>query len=279
MWRAPSSAEGVAELVAGGVALRVVAHDRLDGAAALLAKPVGGAAQRGRDGDRVLGAVQLAVGQAGVIVDDADHLDRAGPAGLVLLGALPGRPVPRPVELRQLERVDVQQRPGLGPLIAAACSAAALAAPPARDAMTRQHLVDRRAMPAGQELQLHRPVVGLLARGQDRPLSLSAQRPRTRPRPRGLRVRRHASDARSSSLAATPAMPPPMRRGRRNRTLSRRGPKRAPTLDQTNQLQTARQSELASTVLHVRPPSDGSVVADRTLRRGPDVPLNRSLRL
>jgi len=38
-------------------------------------------------------------------------------------------------------------------------------------------------------------------------------------------------------------------------------------------------SELASTVFHVRPPSAGSVVADRTLRRGPDVPLNRSPRL
>src|SRR3954466_15486680 len=74
-------------------------------------------------------------------------------------------------------------------------------------------------------------------------------------------------------------MPPPMRRGRRNRTLSRRGSKRAPTLNQTNQPQTARQSELESTVPHVRPPSAGSVVADRTLRRGPDVPFNRSLHL
>jgi hypothetical protein len=33
-------------------------------------------------------------------------------------------------------------------------------------------------------------------------------------------------------------------------------------------------TDLPSTVLHGRPPSAGSVVADRTLRRGPDVPLN-----
>src|SRR5215210_1186370 len=126
-------------------------------------------------------------------------------------------------------------------------------------------------MPAGQELQLHRPVVGLLARGQDRLLSLRTQRPRTRAWPRAARPQ--ARQRRALGLArGLPAMPPPMRRGRRNRTLSSSSSERASTLNQTNQLQTARQSELASTVLHVRPPSDGSVVADRTLRRGPDVP-------
>jgi len=45
-------------------------------------------------------------------------LDLAGVAGAVGLGAIAVRPVTHDVELRQLERVDVQQRPGLGPLIA-----------------------------------------------------------------------------------------------------------------------------------------------------------------
>jgi hypothetical protein len=67
-------------------------------------------------------------------------------------------------------------------------------------------------------------------------------------------------------------MPPPMRRGDRNSTLSRRGPKRAPTLDQADQLQTARQSELASTVFHVRAllRSLQSSLTE-SLRTGPDV--------
>src|SRR5215210_802901 len=269
--------EGVAELVAGGVALRVVAHNRLDGAAALLAKPPGRAAQRGRDGVLVLRAVQLAVDQAGVVVYDGDHLDRAGPAGLVTLGALPGRPVPGPVELRQLERVDVQQGASLGPLIATA-AVAVLAAAPARDAVTREHLPDRRAMPAGQELQLHRPVVGVLARGQDRCLRVGAQRPRTRPRYRRPGPQTRPRDP-LSLRRLLPTTPPPMRRGDRNRTLSRRRSKRAPTLNQPNQLQTARQSELASTVFHVRPllRSCQSSLTN-SLRTGPDNLLNRSLR-
>ena len=194
--------ERVAELVAGRVALGVVAHDRLRRAAALLAHPRGGASQRGRDGDRVLGAVDLAVGQAGVVVDDADDLDLAGARRVrVRLAAVAVRPVAGPVELGQLERVDVQQRAGLGPLIAAR-GLRPLAATLARHAVTLEHLPDRRAMPPGQELQLHRPPVGLLARGQDRLLGLDAQRPRTRARPRRPACADTLSDARSASLAA-----------------------------------------------------------------------------
>src|SRR3954452_11330921 len=55
-----------------------------------------------------------------------------------------------------------------------------------------------------------------------------------------------------------------MRRGDRKSTLISRRSKRASTLDQTNQLQPPGQSELASTVFHVRPlPSELSVVADQ----------------
>jgi hypothetical protein len=55
-----------------------------------------------------------------VIVDHADDFDLPGVAGPVLLAALPGRPVTGPIEARQLERVDVQQRTRLRPLVASA---------------------------------------------------------------------------------------------------------------------------------------------------------------
>jgi hypothetical protein len=44
------------------------------------------------------------------------------------------------------------------------------------------------------------------------------------------------------------------------------------------QLKTPRQSELASTVFHVRPSFGASVVADRSLRWRPDTSFNRSPR-
>jgi hypothetical protein len=63
--------------------------------------------------------MDLAVRQARVIIDHADDLDLAGVASLVLLAAA-HRPVSGPIKLRQLERVDVQQRAGLRPLVAPA---------------------------------------------------------------------------------------------------------------------------------------------------------------
>jgi hypothetical protein len=105
--------------VVAGVGLVVVAHHRLDRLAALLEHPRRGAPQRGGRGEAILGGVQLAVGQAAVVIDHRDHIDAAGSAGAVP-GAIRGRPVPGPFELGQLHRVDVQQRTGGGPLIAAA---------------------------------------------------------------------------------------------------------------------------------------------------------------
>ena len=123
--------------------------------------------------------------------------------------------------------------------------------------------------------------------GRTRPATPAASARNSSPRARSkdplLRPRRSAptgtkAAARSGSAdtptrparprCRPPAMPPPMRRGRRNSTLSSCRPKRASTLNQSNQLQTARQSELASTVFHVRPSFGAPVVADRTLRRG-----------
>src|SRR3954469_10442483 len=87
------------------------------------------------------------VGQAGVVVDDADDLDGAGLAGAVALGAIAMSPVARHLELRQAEGVDVQQRTGLRPLIALGARRA-LAAPLAADAMALEDLPARRAVTA-----------------------------------------------------------------------------------------------------------------------------------
>src|SRR4051794_851406 len=113
--------------------------------------------------------MQFGVDQAGVVIDDADDLDLAGPSGAVALAAIAVGPVAGPVELGQLEGVDVQQRAGFGPLIAPAAGRP-LGAPLTADAVALEDLPDRRAMPPAEELQLHRPVVGLLSRLEDRPL-------------------------------------------------------------------------------------------------------------
>src|SRR3954447_19432675 len=103
------------------------------------------------------------------------------------LGAIAVGPVAGPVELGQLKSIDVQQRARFGPLVAPG-RRRAFGAPLTADAVALEDLPDRRAMPAGQKLQLHRAVVGLLACGEDRPLGLLTQRPRARPRSRRPRA-------------------------------------------------------------------------------------------
>src|SRR4051794_17484022 len=129
--------------------------------------------------------------------------------------------------------------------------------------MTPQDFPDRRAAIANQPRQPGRPEIRPCPRLQDPLLSLRAQRPRTRSRDR--RAGPQTRPRRPLGLRRLlPTTPPPMRRGHRNRTLGRRSPERAPTLNQTNQLQPPGQSELASTVFHVRPlPPKLSVVADQ----------------
>jgi hypothetical protein len=142
--------------------------------------------------------------------------------------------------------------------------------------MTLEDLPDRRAAIANQPRQPRRPQIRPRPRLKNPLLGGSAKRPRTRlrdwrpgpqTRPRGpLRLR-----------GLRPAPPPPMRRRDRNRTLSRGGSKRASTLNQQDQLQPPGQSELASTVFHVRPlPSELSVVADQQPPDGAGRLLNRS---
>ena len=204
-----------AEHVAVGVALGVVAHDSLDGPAALLAQPRGGAAQRGGDACWRSRRVDFAVGQPRVVVDDADDLDLAGVAGAVALGAIAVRPVPGPIELGQARRrrCAAARRPRSTRSGGWSADARCAGGATRRDAPGPC----RSSSDAGRsdELQLHRPPVGLLARHQDRgwrrrsaptdttaaASSACANTPATHARPRTGRP---------------PAMPPPMRRRRRN---------------------------------------------------------------
>src|SRR3954453_11366751 len=101
-----------------------------------------------------------------------------------------------------------------------------------------------------------RPVVRPRPGVQDPPFSRLIEPPRARPRHR--RPRPQTRPRRPLGVRGLqPAMPPTMRRGRRNGTLSSRGPDRAPTLDQTDQPQPAGHAEPASTVFHVRSPLQG----------------------
>jgi hypothetical protein len=170
------------------------------------------------------------------------------------------RPVTGTVELRQLESVDVQQRPGLGPLIALA-GLRVLRAPLAADAMAPKHLPDRRPVPAGQPRQSHRPPVGLGAGIEDHPFLLGAQRLRTRPRHRWTRRAPH------------PAGPVSLRRGQpapaggrhRRRRAPHRSRDRSRLLagEQTqHQLALRARSETTSTVQHVRSSLGARVLAD-----------------
>ena len=73
------------------------------------------------------------VGEAGVVVDDAVHVDVAGAARLAdLLGAITGDRSARAGQSAPALGVDVQQRPGSRPLVATVASAADAGGPPAR---------------------------------------------------------------------------------------------------------------------------------------------------
>ena len=202
MWRAPSSASVSRNGVAGGVALRVVGHHRLDRAAALLAQPRRGAPQGGRDGVGVLGRVQLAVGQAGVVVDDADDDGLAGVAGLWRSSASPVRPVARAGRTSAARRRRCAAAPRPRPTHSGAWSAA-LAAPRAatrRDACSTFQIVER-CRPV-RELQPHRPPVRLARAHRGSPAPARRSTPTDTTAAPAAASRKHALDARSAGSAA-----------------------------------------------------------------------------
>src|SRR5829696_752075 len=144
----------------------------------------------------------------------------------------------------------MQQRTRLRPL--EPTEGLALAAPAARNTMAVEHLPDRAAAEPDQPGQPRRAVAGPPTGSDDLGLTLSRQRPRTGPRPR--RPGPQASPRRPLSCARhPPPVPPPVRRRRRHAEGGRGRPQRIAPFHQLNQLEPPRQSELASTVFHVRP--------------------------
>jgi hypothetical protein len=97
MWRAWSAGERLSELAAAPVGHGIVGHDRLDWAGSLFDHPCGSALEyRGGDLSPVV-AVDLDVGQTGVIVDhDVRELDPRRTKVLGLLAAIAVRPVQTP---------------------------------------------------------------------------------------------------------------------------------------------------------------------------------------
>src|SRR5581483_1616251 len=123
-------------------------------------------------------AMLLDVGVARVIVDgdvQVDVADPAGPLAALCLGVHPPHPMPGEAKGRQLGGVDVDQRSGPRPLIAAA-RGLRLAAKP-RETVAAKHLPDRRAGPADDPGQPPGAEVGLAAGAQDRFLLGGRQAP------------------------------------------------------------------------------------------------------
>ncbi len=162
------------------------------------------------------------------------------------------------------------------PTHSAGSSGAALSGDDAKRRGWPEHLPDRR--PARREKTIPAKRAGprfvLRPRLQDRLLDLRAQEPRDNCAAATRRVpRTHRTTRAQPRLGLLPAMPPPMRRGRRNRTLSGRRPERS-IHSQSNE-PTANGPPVRACVSGPPRPASlgrGPVIADRTLRRGPDVP-------
>jgi hypothetical protein len=114
---------------------------------------------------------------------------------------------------RQLGHVDVLNRTGPRPLIAAV--AVALRAPAAREAVAVEHLPDRRAGPAHDPRQPRRAEVRLAPGAQDRLLLALREPPRQGRRP-ARAVEQTAARAALLSTGREPAVPPAMRGRRRH---------------------------------------------------------------
>lgn len=105
--------ERSAEGVAAGVALGVVAHHRLDRAAALLDKAARGARERDRNVGGFFAGVQLGINQTSVVVLNGDDDRVAKAARAAGSAAVAGHAMARNGQPRPLVGIDVQQRPWL----------------------------------------------------------------------------------------------------------------------------------------------------------------------
>ena len=120
--------------------------------------------------------------------------------------------------------------------------------------MPREHLPNRRVRLAGSACDQSRPPARRLANSADPRLHVRARASRLPVRP-ARSILQPSASATLLNRRPKPAMPPPMRRGHRDRTLNSGGPKRAPSLDQFNKGQPPGRSELRVSVnAHPGPP-------------------------
>ena len=217
---------------------------------------------------------QLAVGQAGVVVDDGVEVVVAERGGLldVGLGAIAGDRVPGASEARVALDVHVQQVTRARPLIATHLPARRTRRP--RAAVATQNGVHGRVRHPRLPGEQPWPPPGALPRLTDPPLGLGIGAPRRPARPAG-RIERPRPRSPLLGRGLALADRPPMRRGRRHGEGGGRRPLRPALLtDQPDQLATASRSELRISVnAHPGPPLEWISRKTHTLRSGPDVPL------
>ena len=210
--------------------------------------------------------VHLAVGQAGVVVDDADDTDLAGVARV--RGARRGRRVPSGragrTSAARTRRCATAPRPRS--THSAGWSAARLRRD-AASAVTREDLPDRRAVPAAEELQLHRAPVRALAGIENLLFFLHSTTARDNTR---------APEGAAHTTRPTPAHPPIYQRSLAAVTLvgaDSSSTWRSPAPSRRREGARSISCLVCYLNLHfgLPPPSFRSSCQTRTLRRRPDV--------
>ena len=265
--------EQLAEGAVLDVAERVVGHQPLRDHAAV-GEPGECALDKAGHGRRGLVVVELDVGEAAVVVDGRVREVASDPGAWIhpvaaALGAITGDRVPGPLESPVAGRVHVQEVAGAGPLVAVRRLLRRPRGP--RDAIPREHLRDRRMRPTALASNQSWPPPGAPADRADPLLDLRVEQARHPLRP-ARAIEQPGVRAALCRTGQQAAMPPPVRRRRRDIESGRgRSQRRAPS-NHLGQSKPASRSELRSRVnLHPGPPSGGESWQTHSLRTGPDV--------
>jgi hypothetical protein len=182
-----------------------------------------GAFDKAGNGRGLLVVVELDVGQAGVVVDDRVRVvvADAGAGGhpvAIALGAIAGGAVPRAPEARVAADIHVQQIARAWPLVA--IRLASLSRRTARKSVTLEHLPDGLMRLTGRSGDQPRPPTGGLPDRADPRREILRHPPRLVMRAAGA-ISQPRTAVACGRVGLKPAMPPPMCRGHRNRTLFR----------------------------------------------------------
>ena len=220
-------------------------------------------------------AVELAVGVAGVVVDERVHPLVADPHPFLGAGAVAvaGDGVAGPGEADEAFAVDVQQIAGAGPLVAAWLLARLPRRP--RDPGPLERPPDGRVRMPGLAGDQPWPPAGAAPRRADPLLLDGRQQPRAAVRPRRAILE---TGQRPTLLERRlrPAPPPLTRRRRRDAAASRRLTTRTARLDISDQRAAASKSETSVTVKpHPGPSFDCEPWQTHSLEGGPDDLLSR----